>query len=641
MKPCSPLSGLHGFLGSREQVVSRPSHQEEYLEQEEMKHRGRLAGVAVPLFSLRRNGDAGCGDFASLEAFAPLVQQMGMSIVQLLPIEDTTLYGDDRDSYPYRPIASTVLNPIYIALDKLPPLQDQSLECELQQEALRLHRQSSISYTEVWQLKRHWLWAAYREQAGCSKHFQELRKRYDDYHLKGHQGKKAPAWYHWARMRTALELSDQIDIVLDTELEQLDVYEQSHAQEVCALIELYLYCYVIAQEQMLEAVGTLHRYGVSLMGDLPVGVALQSVDVRRYESCFNSLLSCGAPPDYFTPDGQNWGFPTYRWDSPDIEPWWRERIAYLERYYDYLRVDHVLGFFRMWSIPRDGRTGMLGYFIPSKRYSEEEIERLGLRDTLRAEWIAPVDGVTTQEILWITCLDGGYAPRYDVEHAAPFAQLTDEQQEVMRTLCHDYFYRANEELWRKTGMKRLSLLKSLTTMQLCAEDLGMVPQCVYPVLEELEILKLYVERMPKSAGIEFEAAPYFSVDSVATTSTHDCEPLRLWWQQDEARSRRYYDLFLTEYGVPYDAILSPALAEIIIHRHLESASLLCILPMQDWLALDPTHCATVAPESERINDPGNPDQVWSYSMPITVEELPDKWMAQVSQMVIRSNRSQS
>lgn len=282
---------------------------------------------------------------------------------------------------------------------------------------------------------------------------------------------------------------------------------------------------------------------------------------------------------------------------------------------------------------------MLGYFIPSHRYSEERIAKLGLSETLRPEWIAPIDKpATTQEVLWVACIDGGYVPRYDVASAAPFATLSPDEQERMRAVCEEYYYGGNEELWRERGRERLSFLKSLTTMQLCAEDLGMVPQCVYPVLEELGILKLYVERMPKSAGIEFEAAPYFSEDSVATTSTHDCAPLRLWWAEDAARSRRYYDYFLTDYGVPYDTTLTPELAEIIVRRHLESSSRLCILPLQDWLALSPEHCATVDPHSEQINDPSNPHHVWSYRMPIGVEQLPDDWIRQLRQMISETHR---
>ena len=224
-----------------------------------------------------------------------------------------------------------------------------------------------------------------------------------------------------------------------------------------------------------------------------------------------------------------------------------------------------------------------------------------------------------------------------MEQSEAFGKLTPELQERLRNLQAEA-YRSDEERWRKNGLERLSLLKSLTSMQLCAEDLGVVPQCVYPVLEELGILKLYVERMPKSAGIEFEAAPYFSEDSVGTTSTHDCAPLRLWWMEDAERSRRYYDYFLADYGVPYDTTLTPELAKIIVRRHLESPSRLCILPLQDWLALSPEHCATVDPHSEQINDPSNPHHVWSYRMPITIEELPDDWIRQLHQMISETHR---
>ena len=584
----------------------------------------RQAGIAVPLFSLRRHGDAGCGDFASLEAFAPIAERMGVRIIQLLPLEDTTLYGDSRDSYPYRPLASTVLNPIYIAVDQLPPLADQRLEEELRAEAQQLSAQKTFDYTAVWQLKRRWLWASFTEQADASPYFTDMINRYVGLTNNKPSCHSMPIWHYWVCMRMALDLlpdlnRDEWDFW--DAMKRVKELEQENKRLVVRTGNFYVYCYMVAQRQMRRAVATLHRHEISLMGDLPVGVDPHAADTLAYPDKFNKRLSCGAPPDYFSPDGQNWGIVTCRRNWKTL---WQERFDYLERFYDYLRVDHVLG-----------------YFLPSRRYLKREIAKLGLAETLRPEWIAPSKKpVTTQEVLWIERLDAGYVPRYDVASAAPFATLSPDLQERMRAVCEDYYYGGNEELWRERGRERLSFLKSLTTMQLCAEDLGMVPQCVYPVLEELGILKLYVERMPKSAGIEFEAAPYFSEDSVGTTSTHDCEPLRLWWQQDEARSRRYYDYFLADYGVLYDTTLTPELAEVIIRRHLESPSRLCILPIQDWLALHPYHCATVTPESERINDPSNPHHVWDYSLPYAIEDLPTEWLDQIRRLVVASGRAQ-
>lgn len=605
-----------------------------------MKPFSRLAGVAIPLFSLRRQGDAGCGDFAALEAFAPVAERMGMRIIQLLPLEDTTLYGDSRDSYPYRPLASTVLNPIYIAVDQLPPLADQQLEEELRAEAERLSAQKTFDYTAVWQLKRRWLWASYMEQVDASRYFTDMINHYARLTLKHSMYyKRCPIWHYWVCMRMALDLLPDLnreELYFWKAMEQVKELERKNKRLVALTGNFYAYCYMVAQRQMRRAVTAIRQHGLALMGDLTVGVDPHAADTIAYSGNFYNRLSCGAPPDYFSPDGQNWGIITCRRNAKML---WRERFDYLERFYDYLRVDHVLGFFRIWSIPRDGRSGMLGYFLPSRRYLKKEIADLGLAETLRPEWIAPIDKpATTQEVLWVACIDGGYVPRYDVASAEPFATLSLDQQERMRAVCEEYYYSANEELWRKRGRERLSFLKSLTTMQLCAEDLGMVPQCVYPVLEELGILKLYVERMPKSAGIEFEAAPYFSEDSVATTSTHDCAPLRLWWAEDAARSRRYYDYFLTDYGVPYDTTLTLELAEIIVRRHLESPSRLCILPLQDWLALSPEHCAIVDPHSEQINDPSNPHHVWSYRMPIRVEQLPDNWIRQLRQMISETHR---
>ncbi len=374
----------------------------------------RLAGVAIPLFSLRRHGDAGCGDFAALEAFAPVAERMGMSIIQLLPLEDTTLYGDSRDSYPYRPLASTVLNPIYIAVDQLPPLADQQLEQELRAEAERLSAQKTFDYTQVWQLKRRWLWASFTEQADASRYFTDMINRYARLTLRYAPFKSTPIWHYWVCERMILDLFPDLDREewdFWDAMKRVDELEQENKQLVVRTGNFYVYCYMVAQRQMRRAVATIRQHGLALMGDLPVGVDPHAADTLAYPVQFNKRLSCGAPPDYFSPDGQNWGIVTCRRNWKTL---WRERFDYLGRFYDYLRVDHVLGFFRMWSIPRDGRSGMLGYFLPSRRYLKREIAKLGLAETLRPEWIAPTKNPATTQVLWIERLDGGYVPRYEV-----------------------------------------------------------------------------------------------------------------------------------------------------------------------------------------------------------------------------------
>ena len=214
------------------------------------------AGIAVPLFSLRRQGDAGCGDFAALEAFAPVVERMGVRIIQLLPLEDTTLYGDSRDSYPYRPLASTVLNPIYIAVAHIinqtnkggpppPPLADQQLEQELRAEAQRLSEQKTFDYTQVWRLKRRWLWASFTEQADASRYFTDMINRYARLTLKHAPFRSMPIWHYWVCERMTLDLLPDLNREewdFWEEMKRVNKLEQENKALVVRTGNFYAYC---------------------------------------------------------------------------------------------------------------------------------------------------------------------------------------------------------------------------------------------------------------------------------------------------------------------------------------------------------------------------------------------------------------
>jgi 4-alpha-glucanotransferase len=176
-------------------------------------------------------------------------------------------------------------------------------------------------------------------------------------------------------------------------------------------------------------------------------------------------------------------------------------------------------------------------------------------------------------------------------------------------------------------------------MLVCGEDLGMLPDCVAPVLDTLRILTLEIQTMSKQPGYEFahlDANPY---RSVATISTHDMPPLRLWWEENAERTQRYYVTMLQKEGHAPEH-LPPHLAEQIIARHLYCPSMLCLLSLQDWLSMD-TELRNSRVRDERINVPSDPYNHWQYRMHLSIEQLmkADKYNQKLRTMIQRARRA--
>ena len=397
---------------------------------------------------------------------------------------------------------------------------------------------------------------------------------------------------------------------------------------------------------------------------------------------FNLDGQAGAPPDDFSINGQNWGFPTYNWDvmEKDGYRWWMKRFQKMAEYFDAYRIDHILGFFRIWEIPMHAVHGLLGQFDPSLPMSREEIESYGL--TFRDEYLLPfihesflgqlfgphthlvkqdflesVDdsglyrmkpgfetqreveqffaGRNDEDSIWIReglyslisnvlfvadkKEEGKYHPRIGVQRDFVFRSLNEEEKNAFNRLYDQYYYHRHNEFWYQQAMKKLPQLTQSTRMLVCGEDLGMIPACVSSVMNDLRILSLEIQRMPKNPMHEFGHLNEYPYRSVCTISTHDMSTLRGWWEEDYQQTQRYYNATLGHYGVA-PTIATPELCEEIVRNHLNSNSILCILSFQDWLSIDGKWRNPNVAE-ERINVPSNPRNYWRYRMHLTLEQL--------------------
>lgn len=653
----------------------------------------KAAGVVVPVFSLRSCHSYGTGDFGDLKRLVDWAVVTGMKVIQTLPVNDTTKTRDWSDSYPYNAISVYALHPHYVDIEAAGCLKSSEKMINYRRQRQELNALGYSDYEAVDRVKTAYLSELYAERGG-----QVMESAaYKDFFLKNK---------HWlVPYAVFCVLRDKYKTAHYQDWSECSVYDSSEVENyyISHSDAVRYVCYIqyLLHTQLIEASEYARSKGVILKGDVPIGVCYDSVDAWMQPEYFNLNTQTGAPPDMFSHNGQNWGFPTYNWESmmSDNCQWWRGRFAHMEQYFDAFRVDHILGFFRIWEIPEDAVHGLLGHFNPALPFTPGEISYFGLHfrkelfthpfitdsiieklfgihagyvrdnflvsraynlydlkpecDTQRKVQ-ALFNGRHDENSLWIR--DGLYRlisnvlfiedprqpdmyhPRIGVYKETVFDALSVEDKDAFMRLYNNYFYQRHNIYWGNQAMKRLPLILHDTRMMVCAEDLGMLPNCVEPVLDALRIQTLEIQIMPKHNGFEFahlEANPY---RSVATFSTHDMAPMRLWWEENKEYAQRYYTTMLQKEGKAPEHL--PAhIAEEIVARHLFCPSMLCLLSLQDWIAIDTELRAKNICE-ERINKPSDCYNRWKYRMHITIEELlnTSRMNQKIRTMITRSKR---
>lgn len=563
----------------------------------------KVAGLVVPLFSLRTEGSQGVGDFGDLKEIVNWAAHTGMHAVQLLPIYDTIQERTTTDSYPYNAISVHALHPIYADLRQL-PLADKEKLASFRQRWQKLNALPALDYTEVIRLKEEYLHAYYEEQcsslpsdAGARMFNAQCREWLQPYsvfcHLRDTYG--TPCFAKWPKFSTYNRSA-------------VARYTDRHAKEV----GFYAFVQHILHMQLANAADYARRHHVFLKGDLPIGISPNSVEAWQEPYLFHMDMVAGAPPDDFARDGQNWGFPTYDWErmAADGYLWWKQRLSGMAQYFSAYRIDHILGFFRIWQIPKNSPTALLGQFSPALPLSIEEIESYGMR--FHEELFVPHHPSLGED-------GGGFHPRIGVIGESVWRSLPKNEQDAFIRLYEDFYFRRHNDFWAAQAMKKLPALLGASNMLVCGEDLGMVPECVGPVMRQLGILSLEIQAMPKTYGETFAQLhrnPYRSVDTIFT---HDMPTLRLWWRENPERTQLFYNTVL-EHDGQAPAELPGWLCEEIVAHHLNSPSMLCLISLQDWLSMD-EELRNPNLEEERINIPSNPKNYWRYRMHLPISRL--------------------
>ena len=637
----------------------------------------KVAGTLIPVFSLRSEGSFGVGDFGDLKLMIDWVAQTHQRLLQVLPINDSTSTHTWTDSYPYSCISIFALHPQFCDIRQLPALKDKVEADRFEMLREELNGLPQIDYERVNNAKTKYLQLLFKQEGKevlATEDFKEFFKHTEHWFV---------PYAQYCYLRDKNGTCEFAKWKGHTQWNEADRASLSNPQNKAFKdVAFFYYVQFVLDRQMRSAHDYARARGVILKGDIPIGVNRNGCDVWHEPEYFHLDSQAGAPPDGFSVNGQNWGFPTYNWERmiADGCQWWVRRFQNMQQYFDAYRIDHVLGFFRIWAIPTDCVHGLLGQFQPALAMSREEIKSYGLNfqedlftKPFIADWIvsrifkehaeevkekylqhehddifslkpeydterkveAAFAGKTTDKDIWLR--DGLYAlienvlfvrdrqnpnmfhPRITAQLNFMYEALWQNDKDAFNRLYNDYYYRRNNDFWYREAMKKLPLLSQATRMLVCAEDLGMVPDCVQWVMNELRILSLELQSMPKDPTVEFGHLSRNPYRSVCTLSTHDMPTLRQWWDEDYDRTQKYYNTMLYRGGAaPHP--LPGWLARDIVSRQLTSPSMLCVLSLQDWFAID-ERIRLADANAERINIPAIPKHYWRYRMHMTIEQL--------------------
>ncbi|MBF0320993.1 MAG: 4-alpha-glucanotransferase [Nitrospirae bacterium] len=624
-----------------------------------------LTGVAMPVFSIRTDEGCGIGEFLDLIKAGQWCKKVGLDVIQILPVNDT-----GTDSSPYNAISAFALHPIYIRLGELASsvktFKEEYVE-EINATSARLNALDLVDYHAVRIFKDTMLNKIYSDNIASIKKDKAFMEWIDSNTWVKHycvyralkEVNKQDWWKGWKQMK-------------DPKEKEIDDYWDTQQDEVL----LYAWVQFELEKQLKKASQALESMGLRLKGDIPIMINEDSADVWAERKYFDLSMRAGAPPDMFSESGQNWGFPCYNWDAleKDDYKWWRQRLKQASKFYHAYRIDHVLGFFRIWGIPEKEQSGILGYFTPAVQITKADLIKYGFNEdqiksfvhpTFTRSYVTSLFGKASEAVIrkyFETNTSGQLAFISAIEGERAIAALPEDQsiRDKLTGLYHDrilldtgkgylstWFYyrtrtfnnmndderrrireiveangRAQDSLWRKNALKLLTMMCETTDMLVCAEDLGAIPPCVAGVLEELKILGLKVERWARD--YHKQDSPYIDTYhyprlSVCSPSVHDTSTLRGWWEEPNWDKNQYYYTIGMHGECP--GYLTSDLAKKIIWRNLNANSTLTILLFQDFLSLY-YNLRTKDANQERINVPGTVGPTnWAYRMKDNIDTI--------------------
>ncbi|MDA3809494.1 MAG: 4-alpha-glucanotransferase [Spirochaetaceae bacterium] len=620
----------------------------------------KLTGVVVPVFSLRSSKSCGIGEFSDLPLLAQWCKNSDLEIIQILPVNDT-----GYQESPYSALSAFALHPIFIRLELIKESKPHLNEIKELREKYEASKR--LQFADVLTSKLNILQKIYKKNLENIKNDKTL----ENWMKKNLWVKNYALFSTIRKMNLLTTWKNWIEYRDPTEKELKELWPKFFDENY-----FHVWVQYHLEKQLIKAAKDLDTLGIRLKGDIPILMNEDSCDVWSNREFFNLDLSAGAPPDMFSLDGQNWGFPIYNWENlkKDDYSWWRKRLKQAAKFYHAYRIDHVLGFFRIWNIPFNMVTGSMGYFNPSSFINKQDLFEMGF-DENRIKWLSNAH-VPEQELrehlgsesesIIKTCLDRVgdenlflFNENFNSEKAIYNSNISEKSKAVLadflknetlikidaETFSFSWTFRntrgynslnqwekekveelsarvsgQSEKIWEENALELLSFMKDTTDMLVCAEDLGAVPDCVPSVLNQLGILGLKVVRWARDW--ELDGDPYTPIQdypllSVCTPAVHDSTTLKQWWYEEKDKNALARGM-----NVPgFDEFPSESAIEFFLKSLLMSNSAICMLQIQDLFALDNSVCDNDI-HFERINIPGTVQDInWSYRITPELETL--------------------
>ncbi len=638
------------------------------------------AGIAIPVFSLRSKQSFGVGEFTDIPSLVDWCKRTGLKLVQILPVNDTTATHTWLDSYPYASISAFALHPLYLNVGQVVTTEEgKTIIAEYEQEKARLNALDAVDYEAVMKAK----WSILKQLCILQKDETFASADYKAYfELNKHWLVPYACFCYLRDANGTAEFGNWPSYQLYREQEMFTLLDE--AGEPYKEIALHYFTQYYLHVQLKAATDYAHTNGIIVKGDIAIGISRNGADAWQHPKLYNMDLQAGAPPDDFAIKGQNWGFPTYNWRQmkQDGFAWWKQRFEQMSYYFDAFRIDHILGFFRIWSIPMHAIEGIMGHFVPALPvhinelrergiwydtsrftqpfindnvlwekfgYDNEYVKKTFLNNNNNGTYTLKEDFNTQRKVekflsTWnadnftnkikyglfdlisnviLFEVEGSNGEqfhfRFGIGSTTSFKYLDEHTRRQLDDLYVNYFFRRQDNFWRQEALQKLPALKRVTNMLVCGEDLGLVPDCLPDVMKHLGILSLEIQRMPKDNSKTFFHPNDAPYLSVVTPSTHDMSTIRGWWEEDKAKIQHFFNHQLGQWGnAPY--YCDAWINKAIILQHLYSPAMWSIFQLQDILGID-GNIRRGNPNDERINVPANPKNYWRYRMHIPLEDL--------------------
>ncbi|MDF3821082.1 4-alpha-glucanotransferase [Leptospira sp. 96542] len=542
----------------------------------------RRAGVLVSLSSLLSEHSFECGDIYSLIPLASWAKEVGLSIIQLLPLNDTG-FGIS----PYSSISAFAIDPLYISLHDLGinvrSRRKKTTSLKINQGRIRDLKFGYLREffrSNLDQNKKDAL--LFLEKQNWCKSYVTFRILYEEF-----EGKN---WWAW-----------------DTKFHSVSYaynYVESEKNE-----EMLFWAFLqkIAYDQLTYIKHFYEKLGLYLKGDMPILTSRNSCDVWEHPEYFHLHLQAGAPPDQFSKEGQAWGFPVLNWDAIKDKSylWWKDRLTFLENFFHLYRIDHVIGMYRIWAIPAGDENALGGWFHPQIGASRMDFENVGLLpdEFQKLGLVYPIE-------------KDRYIFYWDFWKKDSYQSLPESTKALLFPLSEVHL-REDEILWRQSGETILDVFETFTSMLPCAEDLGSIPGFIRDSMFERDMIGIDVVRWTKSFTTgEFIEPKDYRKQAVSTLSTHDTSLAMDWWV-NEGDTHEKQSFFFRETSDPKS---KSDVLERLLTFSFSTNSLFSIQILQD-LVFGEEEILENAVE-HRINTPGTAESKnWSYRFPLSIEDF--------------------